>query len=300
LAFLPRIFRPSAKVVATFHCIDRNHQKWGFIARMALRLGEWAACHFAHETIVVSNTLAHYCREVYGCNAEYIPNGITPPTARGGKTSVLSKLGLAHDRYVVMVSRLVRHKGVHTLIEAWRKMKMSTDDEQVKPLKLVIVGDGAFTDEYVAEIRKMAKGLNDIVFAGFRTGVELDALLRHSAFAVHPSMSEGLPIAVLEEMSYAKAVLASDIPEQLEIIEERGYTFKAGNVKDLMLQMYYVATHPRERAARALKAQKFVTQHYRWDDIVKTTADLYRAVVRPVTVKASKASTIQPARRAAS
>ena len=297
LAWIPRLLRPNAKVVVTFHCIDRKHQKWGFIARLALKLGEWTANRFAHKTIVVSKTLAHYCREVYGRDVSYIPNGITPPTPTTS-TTVLDELALTRGRYVVMVSRLVKHKGAHTLIEAWKKLKASTEDLRVHALKLVIVGDGAFTDEYVHELRTSTVGMKDVVFAGFRTGDELKALLSESAFAVHPSVSEGLPIAVLEEMSFGKAVLATDIPEHLEIIEGKGYTFKAGDARDLMLQLFWLITHPRERASMGMKAKLFVTTYYKWDDVVRDTAVLYRSVVLTEKAKDGKESRALSARTA--
>lgn len=281
LAFLPRIFRPSAKVVVTFHCIDRKHQKWGLFARTALKLGEWAACRFAHKTIVVSKTLAHYVREVYNTDASYIPNGINPPSrkASANKSHLLNELGLAKGRYVVMLSRLVPHKGAHTLIDAWTKLKEGTEDLKVLGLKLVIIGDGAFTDAYVLKLQALAMPHKDIVLAGFRTGAELEALMANCAFAVHPSVSEGLPIAILEEMAYGKAVLATDIPEHLEIIEGKGYTFRAGNVRDLMLQLHWMIAHPRERATTGMKAKLFVTTYYKWDDVAKETFRAYRETV---------------------
>lgn len=302
LAWLPRLFRPSARVIATFHCIDRKHQKWGFPARLALKIGEWAACRFAHDTIVVSKTLAHYCREVYNREAVYIPNGVSAPKPGKNCSRVLHELNLYRGRYVIMVSRLVRHKGVHTLIDAWKKLKDSTGDLSVMGMKLVIVGDGAFTDGYVREIQAKARGMKDVVLAGFRTGDDLKTLLSEAAFAVHPSESEGLPIAVLEEMSYGKAVLASDIPEHLEIIEGKGYRFRSGNVRDLMLQLYWLITHPRDRARMGRIARQYVTAFYRWDDIARETARLYRAsrVLRESDkrVKTASAVTLPALRRA--
>jgi glycosyltransferase involved in cell wall biosynthesis len=290
LAFLPKLLRPGSKVVTTFHSIDRKHQKWGVLARLALKLGEWASCRFADATITVSKTLTHYAREVYNTEVTYIPNGITPPKA-GTKSAVLKELGLAKGNYVVMLSRLVRHKGAHTLIDAWVHLKDSTEDERVQKLKLVIIGDGAFTDDYVREIHQLAQGHDDIVFAGFRTGSDLHALMTHAAFAVHPSVSEGLPIAVLEEMAYGQAVLAADTPEHLEIIEGRGYTFRVSDPRDLMLQLHYLATHTRERDAIGAKAKEFVTTYYKWDDVAKETLRLYRRVLEqkePIRNKATE------------
>lgn len=277
LAFLPRLMAPGSKVISTFHSIDRKHQKWGLIARLMLKLGEWASCHFPNATITVSKTLAHYAREVYNTDVTYIPNGINLARA-GGSQKVLADLGLARGRYAVMLSRLVRHKGAHTLIEAWIRFK-ETNAARNQGLKLAIVGDGAFTDDYVREIKTLAAGRDDIVFAGFRTGSELHALLANAAFAVHPSLSEGLPIAVLEEMAHGRAVLATDTPEHLEIIEGRGYTFRAGDVADLTRQLEHLVAHPKERAALGAKAKTFVSTYYRWDDVAKETMRLYRRIL---------------------
>lgn len=290
LSWIPRLLRPSAKVVVTFHCIDRNHQKWSLFAKVMLKLGEWAACKFAHKTIVVSKTLTHYVREVYKTEPVYIPNGINPPKKGAVRSEVLKELGLYKGRYALMVSRLVRHKGVHTLIDAWKKLKDASGDLNVMGMKLAIVGDAAFTDDYVRELKALAKGRKDIVFAGFRTGDDLRALFENASFAVHPSESEGLPIAVLEEMSYGKAVLTSDIPEHLEVIEGKGFTFRTGDVRDLMLQLYWTITHAKERAKAGKLAKEYVHAFYKWDDVSRETARLYKSLA-PLTEAPKRAKT---------
>lgn len=278
LAWMPRIFRPSARVVTTFHCLDRRQLKWGFFARLILRFGEFAACKFAHETIVVSKTLAHYAREVYGTNAKYIPNGITPPAKNLPVSRTLKKFSLTRGQYAVMVARLTPQKGVHVLVEAWNKMKESTEDLRVHSMKLVIVGDAKFNDDYVAELKAQAKGMKDVVYTGLQTGDDLHALMAGAAFAVHPSETEGLPISVLEKMSHGKAVLASDIPEHLELVEGRGYTFRTGDVKDLMLQLYWMATHLKNCEKKGAVAKKYVESFYHWDTVAKNTGAMYRAL----------------------
>lgn len=277
LSWIPRIFRPSAKVVTTFHCLDRRQTKWGILARMILRFGEFAACRFAHKTIVVSKTLAHYTREVYRCKPEYIPNGITTPKKRLPVARVTEKFSLTEGQYVILVSRITPQKGIHVLVEAWDRMKKATDDLRVHALKLVIVGDAKFNDEYVEMLKLQAKDMRDVVYTGFQTGDDLHALIKGSAFAVHPSETEGLPIAVLEKMSHGKAVLASDIPEHLELVEDKGYTFRVGNIQDLMLQLYWCATHPEHCEKNGARAKKYVEKHYLWDTVAKSTANVYRA-----------------------
>ncbi len=79
LSFIPRIFAPRIRVVSTFHCIDRKHQKWNVFARLALGLGERAACVFPHATIAVSKTLQAYCDNSFNTDTIYVPNGISKP-----------------------------------------------------------------------------------------------------------------------------------------------------------------------------------------------------------------------------
>ena len=137
------------------------------------------------------------------------------------------------------------------LIEAWKKLKRE-HPELVANKQLAIVGGSAFTDDYVQELHELAKNEPSIVLTGNQTSETLHALFGNAYAFVHPSESEGLPIAILEEMSYGKCVLSSDIPENLELTKEHGLTFKTGDVKDLVKQMKMMQRTPsRSKAVRA-------------------------------------------------
>ncbi len=270
LSWIPRVFAPRIKVVTTFHCIDRHHQKWGFVARLALSLGERAACTFAHETIAVSRTLQSYCNNSFSMNARYIPNGISAPEE--ANDDLLADFGLEKGKYIAMVSRLVRHKGAHYLIDAYQQLHaMSATHGK----KLVIVGDTAFTDDYVAECKKLAGDHPDIVFTGYQNGERLHQLFANAYAIVHPSESEGLPIAVLEAMSYGKAVLASDIPEIMEVTRQHGLAFTSGSVKDLARKLRHLLANPEFAAEKGAAAREFVLRDYHWNDIVAEVETLY-------------------------
>ncbi len=276
MSWIPRLLAPRIKVVATFHCIDRKHQKWGVFARVMLWLGERFACTFPHRTIAVSQTLRNYCEHRHGRSAEYIPNGIVEPApGEQGWSSVLQEHGLEPNGYIVMVSRLVRHKGAHYLIDAYRSIKLNGGHYGKK---LVIVGDSAFTDDYVVELKQKAAGDEDIVFTGYRSGADLDMLFAGAYLVVHPSESEGLPIAVLEAMSYGKTVLASDIPENLEAVRDHGVTFRNKDVQDLALKLVYLIRHPHLVVERGECARRHVIEHYHWDDVAVAVDALYRSL----------------------
>jgi len=276
LSWLPKLLNPRAKVIVTFHCIDRHHKKWNWFARLMLYTGERFAISAPDATIAVSKTLETYIRLSYGRDGKYIPNGTQVP-GEDSDPALLKPFGLESGKYFMMCSRLVRHKGAHVLIEAFKELKRS-NTKLTKDFKLAIVGGSAFTDDYVRELHELAKGDPSIVFTGNQTGKTLHALFAGAYAAVHPSESEGLPIAVLEAMSYGKCVLSSDIPENMELTENHGLTFETNNVNDLVKKLVQLLEEPDSVETIGRKARIHVAKNYDWKDIAETTEYLYELV----------------------
>lgn len=276
LAFLPKILGSKAKVVSTFHCIDRLHQKWGLFARLLLRAGEWSSVHHPDQTIVVSKTLKRYVQKEFHREATYIPNGIEPQPLRLSRTApVLKRFSLTPNQYIISVSRLIPHKGIHFLINAFRELQ--TDK------KLVIVGDGFFTDEYVQYLHELAANDPRIIFTGFQSGRDLRDLFTNAALYVLPSQAEGLPIALLEAASYAVPLVASDIPENLEVIHANelpiGMTFRNGDTNDLARVLRLALRQKSAMQTMAKRARNVVNEQYNWHDVAKATEAVYRRLV---------------------
>lgn len=276
LAWLPKLLRPSTKVIVTFHCIDRHHQKWNWFARWMLQLGERTTVSLPDATIAVSKTLETYCRLSYGANAKYIPNGTNIPQ-EDADPRLVRAFGLEPGKYFMMCSRLVKHKSAHLLIEAWKQLRHE-HPVLMHDTKLAIVGGSAFTDAYVRSLIEQIQGDASIVLTGTQTGTTLHALYLNAYAFVHPSESEGLPIAVLEEMSYGKCVLSSDIPENLELTQEYGLTFQRGDVDALKEKMMYMLAHPEELREIGKVARNHIAKTYDWKDIAETTEYLYELV----------------------
>jgi glycosyltransferase involved in cell wall biosynthesis len=273
LSFIPRIFAPRTRVVVTFHSVDRTHMKWSWIAKFFLHLGERAAVSFPHATIAVSETLKKYCRANYGKEVRYIPNGVDRHECVVPRL-IKNKWGLTHGSYLLFLSRLVKHKGAHYLIQAFNKLKTNK--------KLVIAGSSAFTDSYIKELRKLSVDNPRIIFTG-----ELDAetrlwqeLFSNAYLFILPSESEGLPIVVLEAMSFGRPVLVSDIPQNLETIQpDYGFRFRNKSVMDLGKKIKYLLTHPKllERTGRS--ALENVLTKYSWSTIISEVEDVYVRVL---------------------
>ncbi len=294
LSFIPRIFRPDIKVFATYHCADYDHGKWGQVARFFLRLGEKTCLTFPHKTIVVSQNMKTYLEERYNKKIQYIPNGINayqkskapveilkisknqksqPKAGRSLTETVLNQYGLKKNQYFLTVNRLVRHKGVHYLIEAYQSLY---SNPSVNDMKLVIVGDSAFTNDYVIECKALAYGNPNIVFTGYQTGKTLEELYKNTYLYIQPSQSEGMAIVLLEAMSHGKAVLASDIEANLETVKQNGLTFPNGDVKKLKLKLKYSIRERQKLRLLGMKSQKWVNKNYNWNTISSETFNLYQ------------------------
>ena len=276
LAWLPKLLRPRTHVIVTFHCIDRHHQKWNWFARWMLSIGERIACFSPDATIAVSKTLETYCRLSYGVNTKYIPNGTQVPMDDADRT-LIEPFHLEPQKYLMFCARLVKHKGAHVLIDAWKNVKALRPD-LANDFKIAIVGGSAFTDAYVKELGEMAKDEPSVVLTGTQIGETLHSLFANSYAIVHPSESEGLPIAVLEAMSYGKCVLSSDIPENMELTKDHGVTFNVGNVDDLTKHIIMLLEAPEHAFAVGQEARTHIAKNYDWKDIAETTEYLYELV----------------------
>ena len=281
MAFLPRLLSPKTKVIATFHCIDRYHQKWGAFARLMLALGERAACVFPHETIGVSKNIQKYCLNEYQKITTYIPNGVA--VAKPGGSAELDKWNLTPNKYILMVSRLVRHKGAHYLLEAWqivRRLNPAWAD-----YKLVIAGGSAFTDSYIAELKNIARGDSSVIFTDWQNGQALDELYANCALLVHPSENEGLPITVLQAMSFGRPVLVSDIPEHQEVVTDSRFWFANANITSLSQKIYELLDQPELLKNAGEKNRQVALAKYNWRDIGQKTSELYQ---QPLAVPVKK------------
>lgn len=276
LSWIPRLFSPRTKVITTFHSIDRYHQKWENFAKFFLRLGERTACLFAHETITISQSLTQYCENEYNKKTVYIPNGVTSkeiPT----DTSTLKKYGLTKNNFIVMVSRLVPHKGAHVLIEAFHNLKANNpQNTDIQNLKLVIVGGTAYTDDYVKKLHIQASGVNDIIFTDFQSGEILDQIYAHSKALIHPSFAEGLPITVLQAMSFSRPVLLSAIPEHMELTDDIRIFFKTNDVESLEKRLSeFLSLHKEEQYEIGQRNKKVIVEKYTWEALVKDVIAVY-------------------------
>ncbi len=265
LAWIPKLFARKAKVIVTFHSQDRFHKKWGWFARVYLLFGEWASVMFSHYCIAVSHEMQVFCRSRYKREVVYIPNGAELKTVKGHEE--LEKFGLKPKEYFVNVGRIVPQKGLHFLIDAYKNI--DTDK------KVVIVGAPSFSGDYYTKMRELAKGDDRIRFLGFQEGETLEQLYSNAYAYVHPSEYEGLPLVILEAMSFGLMPIVSDIAPNVEAIHGIGLTFTTANMQDLRDKLEYAISHPTIVQDQAEEARAIIETHFNWDTITDHIEAVY-------------------------
>ena len=264
--WLAQLLMPRRVIVSTFHTQCYLHSKWNVLARLSLKVGEIVCCTMSDRCITVSKNLKKYVAEKYLRTADYIPNGVEL-MKKYETVDALEQWGLESGKYFLAVSRIVAHKGLHFLVHAYNRI--DTDK------KLVIVGDGAYTDDYVNELQALAVQNPNIIFTGRQSGDALGELFSHAYAFIQPSESEGLSIALLEAMAYGKGTLVSDIPENLEAVGKTGFVFHNANVSDLSQKLVWLEQYPKEVSEAGEDAKARVLQAYDWERIVDELESLY-------------------------
>ena len=261
MLWIPHLFKK--KIVVTIHGLDWQRSKWGGFATKYIKFGEKLAVKYADEIIVLSKGVQKYFKDTYNRDTIFIPNGVNKPTLREANI-IKEKYKLEKDNYILFLARIVQEKGLHYLIEAFKQI--DTDK------KLVIAGGASHTNDYLEKMKKMASEDKRIIMTGFVQGEELEELYSNCYLYCLPSDIEGMPLSLLEAMSYGCSCLVSDIEENVQVTGEYANIFKKSNVEDLKNVLYNMLCNEKRKKE---EISNYVLEKYNWDLVVQETEKLY-------------------------
>ena len=265
MLWLPKLF--GKRCVATVHGLDHQRAKWGKFARTYIMLGEKCAAKFADEIIVLSKGVQQYFLDTYGRETVFIPNGVSCPEQRE-ICEIRERFGLEKDGYILYLGRLVPEKGINYLIDAFKSVK--TDK------RLVIAGGSSDTEAFAQELKNRAAGDDRILFTGFVQGRVLEELYSNAYVYTLPSDLEGMPLSLLEAMSYGNCCVTSDIEECASVTGDHGLTFPKGNTDALAALLQKLCDEPAVVEAYQKTSRDYITNKYNWDDVTRKTLELYQ------------------------
>lgn len=264
--FLPRL--TGKRVVVTVHGLDWQREKWhNGLGAWFIRCGERMAVRFADEIIVLSRRMQRYFRETYGRETVWIPNGVNRPDTVPAE-QIRRQFGLEKDGYLLFAGRLVPEKGLHHLIAAFGETKTGK--------KLVIAGGASDTDAYAAQLKELAARDERVVCTGFVQGRILEELYSNAYAFVLPSTVEGMPLALLEAMSYGNCCVVSDIPECTEVVQDAGMVFAGGDTAALRGCLQTLCDEPELVAKYRQAARENSCTKPDWDEVVQRTLERYQ------------------------
>lgn len=264
--WLPRLM--GKRVVVTVHGLDWQRAKWkGGLGARYIHLGEKMAVRFAHEIIVLNRAAQQYFKDSYGRETRLIPNGVSR-AEYAAPDRIREVFGLEKDAYLLFLGRMVPEKGIHYLIEAFQGVR--TDR------KLVVAGGASDSEAYIDRLKDQAGGDSRIVFTGFVQKELLRELYSNAYVYVLPSDLEGMPLSLLEALSYGCCCVTSDIPECVDVTGEHGVAFQKGSAVDLRVKLQELCDDVGQVYRRREGAADYVCRRHRWDEVVDRTLELYQ------------------------
>jgi glycosyltransferase involved in cell wall biosynthesis len=270
-AWLPKLVAPNKKLVFTCHGIDWQRDKWNPAAKAVIRIGELFSASMFDSQITVSKSLEAYYKTKYNVNSITIVNGVNLNSKKTAEL-IKEKFNLDEKGYLLSVGRLVPEKAPHKLIEAFKKIK--TDK------KLVIVGGSASTDEYENYLKNLAKDDKRIIFTSYLYGDDLVEMFSNAYLYVSTSELEGLPITLLEAMSYGIPTLVSPIPPHIEILgknEEYGYLVDSDKPEFIQRKLEILLNQPEiDLINKGLKGQEKIQARHNWQKIARKLEIVYK------------------------
>lgn len=267
-------------LVATIHATEhgRNQGIHTNLQRYIHGL-EWRLTYEAKSVVVCSTYMRREVETIFQLPTDkvtVIPNGVDPELLQPSVMNTQTKepYAMEQERIVLYVGRLVREKGVHTLLEAAPAILAEHPD-----VKFVIAGKGPAFEDLV----RQAEGLGireKVMFAGFVSDEERNRLYQLADVAVFPSLYEPFGIVALEAMAAGTSVVVSDVGGLADVVEHErnGFKMYPGDAHSLAFQVNTLLRNSERSFAMALTALKEIGK-YDWNEIAGQTLAIYERVL---------------------
>ena len=264
VTWIPRLV--GTQTILNVDGLDWKRDKWPVLAKKYIQFAERLATKLPNVYLTDSRIVQSYYRDHFGSKPPYIPYGseieILPP----GET--LARFDLEPQRYILFVGRLVPENCPHHLVEAFRGL--DTD------FKCVIVGDAAYTQDYISFLKTSAQDDPRVIFTGYVFGKGYHEFGSNAHIFVETSGVGGTHPALLEAMAFGSCVVAHDTPENLETIGEAGLTYNGKTGGDSLRQVLQcLLSEPESALAYRQRARKRAQTHYSWEGVTDAYERLF-------------------------
>lgn len=257
------------KTCTIIHSLAEDSPKHGPMMKKILIASKKLALSLTQNVITVSHTKAKEVYDRYHKKCKVLACGVFMPMAREYRTDILDNNGIKAGKYFLSIGRIDPIKNYEVLIDAFKKHNHGH-------YQLVIGGD--VNNSYGRTLVERAGGCKNIIFPGIIYGDDKATLLKHSMAYCLVSSSEGLPIALLEGMSYGKIPIVTQIPSIKEVLEKYniGLWSNVKNVDEVVVNMMAVESTFDILKTQGETARRIIENNYTWPHICDQYLELVK------------------------
>lgn len=257
---LPRLLGAGTRVLLNVDGLERNRRKWNRAGKAVYALSERLSCVLPDVVVTDAREIRRYYLERYGRASAYVPYGSDLQAPED--LSILGRLGLENEEYVLYVSRFEPENNPDAVVRAFRDVPGDR--------RLVLVGSAPYAEQFIARLKEEASKDSRILLPGAVYGEGYRALLAHASAYVHATEVGGTHPALIEAMGFGRPVLVHDSPENREVAGDAALWWNARDPATLTRLLGALLPDAARREALGASACRRARERYLWDDV--TTA----------------------------
>lgn len=276
--FIPFLNRLGKRTIITAHGLESgwNNPKYGKIAKLVAKKSFETGILCADTVTTIAEHVKIQIRQNYNVEAKVLYSGLNDVDLQPAEI-IKHRYGLVDNSYFLFLGRIDPVKRIDWLLDLLPSMKRAE-------IFLVIAGGSQdpITEKYLQDLKNIASKNSRIIFTGPVFGREKAELLSNCLAFITPSGNEGLPITVLEALSYGKFCIASDIPAHKEVITQNinGYLFPCDNKKEFVKCMEFLSRqHVNFFKQRGMVAKERIENLFNWERTTEHLEEAYRELI---------------------
>lgn len=268
VTWIPRMI--GTRTVLNVDGLDWKREKWPTLAKKYIQFAEFLATKLPTQYITDSEVVQHYYSDTYNSKPPYIPYGSEVELLPAGET--LAQFGLAPQQYILFVGRLVPENCAHHIVDAFKQL--DTDK------KCVIVGDSAYSQEYIAELKQRAADDPRIVFTGYVFGKGYHELGSNASIFIESSGVGGTHPALIEAMAHESLVIVNNTAENLETIGSAGFAYDGAIGADSLHEVLAPLVNDDEKIDVYQRlAKQRASEKFSWESVTDAYESLFEDLV---------------------
>lgn len=243
------------------HGLEWKRTKYSPSQQKKMKFMEKITAYWNCNLTMCSQEQTDFFRNEYGLNCRTITGAVNSPE-KPQNSDALERFKIKANNYILFMGRLVQDKNPDYLIKGF--LSSGLKDKQ-----LVLCGDNPQSPEYIKYLKELSLNSSDVIFTGSVFDADKDVIFRNAWAYCLPSTLEGLPISLLEAMSYGNVCIASNITANKEALGNSGIWVRPENVDDITMQLNNLYEHYENFLWQKEANKKRCTESFSWQNKAK-------------------------------